>query len=176
MIMENELDVIKKAKTNIHYFDQIYSFYYSKIYTYIFYRVLNEAIAEDIASSVFIKAIEKIKQFDSKKSTSLRPWLYTIAHNKIIDHFRKVQKQNTVEWENGVKDDFANKTIDIEQRITIVQTLKKLSPIHQQVLSLKYFEGFSNKEIAKIINKSHANTRVTLTRAQKAFKEKYNNV
>lgn len=171
--MENELEVIQKAKENIQYFERIYSHYYTKIYTYIYYRVLNETVAEDISSNVFIKAIEKIKSFDSRKSSSIRPWLYTIAHNQIIDYFRNEKKQGNVVWDNGIKDALANKTENIEQRISISKTLQLLQPIQQQVLSLKYFEGFSNEEIAVIIGKSHQNTRVIISRALKAFKKNY---
>jgi RNA polymerase sigma factor (sigma-70 family) len=174
--MENELEIIKKAKTNIQYFQQIYQHYYTKIYTYVYYRVLNEVVAEDISSGVFIKAIEKINSFDSQKSSSLRPWLYTIAHNQIIDYFRSEKKQGNVLWDNGIKDALANKTESIEQKISISKTLQLLQPIQQQVLSLKYFEGFSNEEIAVIIGKSHQNTRVIISRALKAFKKKYENM
>lgn len=172
--MEDELNLILQAKTNIQAFDKLYAFYFKKIYSYIYRRLLNRENAEDVTSKVFLKAVEHIFSFDSKKSKSLAPWLYRIAHNELIN-FYKERKSNAVYLDQlpEVAD-----SINIEEQViklkTIQVTLFKLKPKYQELLTLKYIEHLENSEIAKVMEVSEANVRVIQNRALKAFKKELN--
>jgi len=89
MSLEEELKLIENAQSNIQSFAALYDIYFPKIYSYCLNRLCNKENAEDVTSQVFLKSIEIVKSFDTKRSIRLGPWLYAIAHNLIIDTIRK---------------------------------------------------------------------------------------
>src|SRR5437899_2687904 len=92
---EIEKSVIQQAKQgNEQAFGQLYELYFEKIYKFIFFRVSHKEIDEDLAEEVFIKAWTSIK---TVKEESFSGWLYQIAKNKVIDHYR--QKKTIIDIE-----------------------------------------------------------------------------
>lgn len=132
------------------------------------------SLAEEVTEEVFVKLFVKRPRFLG--NSSLRTWLYTIARNLAADHLRK-HKNMTVSL-----DDCAETGNDIlsledayirrEEAKILHKAIKKLKPEYMQVLWLYYFEGFTLKEIAKIVKKSVHNTETLIYRARLALKKK----
>ena len=133
--------------------------YKSKAYTYIYLIVRNRELAEDIFQDTFIKAIATIQQGRYVESGKFLAWINRIAHNLIIDHFRREKNENTFSAD-AVDYDIVNNTklseksvedvISNEQVLADVVHLINFLPVSQQkVIRMRYFEDLSFKEIAE---------------------------
>ena len=138
--------------------------YKSKVYTYIYLIVRNRELTEDIFQDTFIKAIATIQQGRYVESGKFVAWINRIAHNLIIDHFRREKNENTfsadaVDYDIVNNAKLAEKSIEDtmsnEQVLTDVVHLIDLLPASQQkVIRMRYFEDLSFKEIAERTNVS----------------------
>jgi RNA polymerase sigma-70 factor (ECF subfamily) len=133
--------------------------YKSKVYTYIYLIVHNRELSEDIFQDTFVKAIATIQQGRYVESGKFLAWINRIAHNLIIDHFRRQKNENTFSAD-AVDYDIVNNTklseksvedtMSNEQVLTDVVHLIDLLPLAQQnVIRMRYFEDLSFKEIAE---------------------------
>jgi len=138
--------------------------YKSKVYTYIYLVVRSRELAEDIFQDTFIKAIATIQQGRYVESGKFLAWINRIAHNLIIDHFRREKNENTFSAD-AVDYDIVNNaklseksvedTMSNEQVLADVVHLIDLLPHSQQnVIRMRYFEDLSFKEIAEKTNVS----------------------
>ena len=87
--MQGEEELIKRAQhRDQEAFAQLYEAYFDKIYRYIFLKIGSEMEAEDMTQQVFLKALESLSSF-KWQGKPFSTWLYRIAHNQIVDYFRK---------------------------------------------------------------------------------------
>jgi len=132
--------------------------YKSKVYSYIFLIVRNRELTEDIFQDTFIKAIATIQQGRYVESGKFLGWVNRIAHNLIIDHFRREKNENTFSAD-GVDYDIVNNaklseksvedTLSNEQVLTdVVKLIEYLPESQQEVVRMRFFEDLSFKEIA----------------------------
>jgi RNA polymerase sigma factor (sigma-70 family) len=160
--------------------------YKSKVYTYIYLIVRNRDLTEDIFQDTFIKAIATIQQGRYVESGKFLAWINRIAHNLIIDYFRREKNENTfsadaVDYdivnnaklsEKSIEDSMSN-----EQVMTDVTRLIDLLPESQQrVIRMRFFEDLSFKEIAEktdvSINTALGRMRYALLNMRKIAAEK----
>jgi len=132
-------------------FTQVYSSYKDKIYSYIFYRVgSNSDVAEDIVSDVFLKAY---KNFDSYDDTfAISTWLYTIARNTLIDHYRKEKETVDIEGlEVGDTTDPLYVLIDRDISLSEVElAIEALPEKQREYIDKQFFKGYTSAEIAEL--------------------------
>jgi RNA polymerase sigma-70 factor (ECF subfamily) len=146
----------------------LYDAYIERIYRYIYYRVADVEIAEDIASQVFLKAWEKLGTFQVG-STPFIAWLYRIAHNAVIDYYRtrKVSlrlddvSRAEVSHEESI-DERLDRQVEAQQ---LRDALKELTSEQQEVLMLKFIGGLSTLEIAHQLGKQQGAVRALQMRA-----------
>lgn len=140
-------------------FEVIINRYRSRVYSYIFLIVQNKDIAEDVFQDTFIKAITNIQQGRYADSGRFLGWVNRIAHNLIIDHFRKEKKENTFSTD-GLEYDFVNNSKYSEKSVEdvisneqvmrdVVQLIDFLPESQQSVVRMRYFQQLSFKEIAE---------------------------
>ena len=133
--------------------------YKSKVYTYIYLIVRNRELSEDIFQDTFIKAIATIQQGRYVESGKFLAWINRIAHNLIIDHFRREKNENTFSAD-AVDYDIVNNsklseksvedTISNEQVLAdVVHLIDMLPQSQQKVIRMRFFEDLSFKEIAE---------------------------
>ena len=147
-------------------FGKLYLKYLDAIYRYIYFRVnQDQVVAEDLTETVFFKAWENVKNFKENSGT-FKAWLYMIAQNTVIDHYRKPQK--TVQSDEN----FIHETDNIEEKLmneyeikNLNQALSYLTDEQREVIILKYIEEASNEEIGKILNKKEDAVRAMQHRA-----------
>lgn len=135
----------------------------TKVYSYIYMVVREKELAEDIFQDTFIKVINTIRSGFYKEEGKFIQWVMRIAHNLIIDHFRKSKRIPVVENNNEynifdnlkVYDDSIEKKLIKEQ---IYEDLKKLIDLlpeeQREVLILRHYAGMSFKEISELTNVS----------------------
>lgn len=160
--------------------------YKSKVFTYIYMIVRSRQLAEDIFQDTFIKAIATIQQGRYVESGKFLAWINRIAHNLIIDHFRREKNENTFSAD-AVDYDIVNNaklaersfedTISNEQVLKdVVHLVDLLPPSQQRVIKMRYFEDLSFKEIAEktdvSINTALGRMRYALLNLRKIAAEK----
>jgi RNA polymerase sigma factor (sigma-70 family) len=130
----------------------------SRVYSYILLIVKNQELAEDIFQETFIKVIRSLKRGKYVENGKFISWVLRIAHNLIIDHFRKEKLQGTVSndsmevdifnsrkySEDTIEDHMVNNQILREVR----ELVKELPEDQQQVIYMRHYMGLSFKEIA----------------------------
>ena len=135
---------------------EIYDRYQPAIYRYIFYRVGDAATAEDLTSEVFVRMVESFDDFTC--SRPLLAWLYTIARNLVIDHYRSAGKTIMVPLSEKLvantppPEGAAELTLDQRR---LVAAIEQLTEDQRQVIILKFFEGLDNETVAKILGKPY---------------------
>jgi len=150
-------ELIRRAKEcDLSAFARLYEHYYQDIYNYIRYRVPNTPVAEDLASEVFLKALESIDSF-TFRGLPLSVWLFRIARNLMVDYFRSRPsrpdlplREELLPAEGGPSDVFERKLT--QQQLT--RGLSHLTGDQQEVIILKFVDGLSNTEAAQILGKS----------------------
>lgn len=148
-------------------FDVLYTRHVDAVYRYLFRRTFVKEIAEDITSVTFLKALESIRSFDPSKG-ELRAWLYRIARNNLIDHYRDPSRKYAIDIETVFDlpgDEFSNlrveKNINAEQIHKMLQTL---TPDQREIVLLRIWEGLSYKEISELTGKTETNCKVIFSR------------
>ena len=138
--------------------------------------VKNGSDAEELAEDVFVRLGIKKPHFSG--SSSFRTWLYAIGRNVAIDHIRKQSKYDIVSMDEYAElsdmVSFESNYLQEEEKVIVHRAIKKLKTEYRQVLWLIYFEGFSNKETAKIMRKSTHNIENLAYRARQLLKAELN--
>ncbi len=162
--------IVEKAKSNSEAFGEIYDLYVDKIYNYIYYRVKKKEEAEDLTQTVFLKALEAIKRYESR-TVPFSSWLFRIAHNIVVDHYRKSKTIERVE-ETLPSAEISQEVERLDEKESLLKAINNLKDEHREVIILKFIEGFSNKEIAQIIGKTENAVKLLQFRALKKLREK----
>ena len=155
--MLNEESLILRAKQkDEEAFARLYEEYFDKIYRYVALKVGDKMEAEDIAQQVFLKAIKSISSF-KWKGYPFSAWLFRIAHNQVVDYFRKSKKRVSVALDESLvadEDDppeIFERKLDIEK---LASATKQLTPAQQEVISLRFAGGMSIIQVAQAMGKS----------------------
>jgi RNA polymerase sigma factor (sigma-70 family) len=135
-----------------------------KIYTYIILVVKDKYLAEDIFQDTFIKVIKSLNDGRYRDNGKFLSWVIRIAHNLIIDHFRKEKQLNTISNDSYETDIFNSKKFaerTIEEELVHLQInedvrrlLEELPEDQREVVMLRHYCGLSFKEIAEQTNVS----------------------
>jgi len=157
--VQDEAVLVQRAQRNDHdAFAQLYEAYFDKIYRYIVLKISNETEAEDMTQQVFLKALRSLSSF-KWKGTPFSSWLYRIAHNQVIDHYRKKSKRITVpidevpiiaDTEND-PEEMAEHKLNMER---VLIAAKELTEAQREVIALRFTSELSIAEVAKIMGKS----------------------
>lgn len=135
-------------------FAHIYEEFFPRLYSYIFHRVNDSIVAEDLISQVFYKALKNLEKYDKEKG-QISTWLYTIASNLLIDHYRQDELCDTLDEEHEesiASEENLDKEMDFEADFgKVMRALRKLSARTQEIITLRIFEELSFVEIAKIM-------------------------
>ena len=153
-------------------FDALYTAHIDAIYRYLYRRTLHRMTAEDLASTTFLKALEKIDAFDPAKGR-FGGWVMTIAKNVLTDHFRALKPQTDLDdvWDLRSDDDVAGNLDDKEAHAELRAALAKLPKDKREIVLLRVWEDLSYAEIAALTGKTEGNAKVIFSRAMKDLRE-----
>jgi len=150
-------------KGNEQAIEQLILRFKSRVYTYIICKVRNEALAEDVFQDTFIKVINTLKKGKYNDEGKFLPWVMRIAHNLIIDHYRKTKRMPFVKGSDDfdifdiIKNPEQNiqEKMEKEQVLSDVKSLLKFLPADQkEVLMMRLYYDMSFKEISEVTNVS----------------------
>ncbi len=148
----------------------LYDEYYGKITRYILVHIGNRTEAEDLAGEVFLKALESLKTY-KERGVPMQAWLFRIAHNLVVDYFRRATKHKTVPIDTIQVEAEENPVTITERNIELERVnraMEQLTREQREVLGLRFLGGLTSKEAGSILNKSDGAVR----EAQRAAIEK----
>jgi RNA polymerase sigma-70 factor (ECF subfamily) len=153
---ENDEVLIRGAQNgNYVSLETLHDRYRPAIYAYFYYRVEEVATAEDLTSEVFVRMVEKIDTFEPRGRPFLS-WLYAIANNLRVDHFRQVSKQPLSVLDEslpGVQETPSTSTEIHLWEECLRKALKSLTEDQRLVIIGKFIEDRSNEEMAALYQK-----------------------
>src|SRR5438045_4667473 len=137
--------------------EELYLIHFDRIYSYLHMSVGNRYDAEDLTTQTFLKILESIKRF-RWQSAPFSAWLFRIAHNLAMDHFRanrRWQPEEDVPEPQGEEEPSAEaQALQSIGRQSMLELIEDLSEEQQQVLTLKFVFNFPNGEVATILGKT----------------------
>ncbi len=149
-------------------FGVLYGRYQDAIYRYIFVRTGNTAEAEDLTEDVFVRAWEALPNYRPSQHP-FKSWLYRIAHNLIVDHHRRRKPVGLADEDlqgDPVMFSLPEEVVELNQETHVLtNAIQRLNEEEQLVIVLRFVEGLSHREVAAVLGKSEAASRVIQHRA-----------
>ena len=178
-MLEGEENIIQGAKQgDSSCFSQLYDHYLPPIYRFIYLKVTHREEAEDLAHEVFLSAWQNLPRYHPQ-GFPFSSWLYKIARNKVIDHYR-LKKPNVsmtmIDAELAGAD--ASLELHLDEHLSleeIQKAIRTLKPDQQDVLLMKFMADLPHSEISRIMGKSEGAVRIIQHRAIQAIRGLLNN-
>ncbi len=160
--MQDEWQEILAAKEDSAKFQPLYDRYHEQIYRFVYRRTLDQALAHDICSEIFLKALQKLSGYQFK-GVPFSAWLYRIASNEVSQHYRDIQKNRIVSIDDyqgfQIMDEMEEG--DLEDPFgVLVNALNTLKPEDLELIEMRFFEERPFKEIAEIMGITESNAKV----------------
>lgn len=164
--------IAELQKGNKEAFTPLYHEFIRPIYNFVYYKTHHKETAEDITSTVFTKAFTNIASFKSDKGP-FSAWLYQIARNQIIDHYRAVKPTLDIEDAWGVGDESdIERDLDTKEQLAKVKTyLQGLSAEQRDIVIMRVWQEMSYAEIAAALGKSEASCKMMFSRTISKLRE-----
>ena len=155
--------------------EELYLIHFDRIYGYLHVSVGNKYDAEDLTTQTFMKMLESIGRF-RWGTAPFSAWLFRIAHNLAMDHFRASKRWQLEEEVPEPDPDESTSAeavaFDSIDRKSMLELIDDLSNEQQQVLTLKFVFGFSNGEAATILDKTEGAVKSLQHRALATLQKK----
>jgi RNA polymerase sigma-70 factor (ECF subfamily) len=184
----SERELLIKIKNNPVYFSEFFKLYYKAIFGYILRRTGDFDDTADIAADTFFKAFTHINRF-SYTGISIKVWLYRIATNEVnlfiryrkrySSLFERINPEDEGRFRSYIHEDRVEIETELQkhnQFLTVINELKTLPVKYQEVISLRYFEGKDNKEIADILGINDGTLKSLLSRGLEKLRRKCNHI
>ena len=149
-------DSITETKPTKVTIGSLYEEYYDRIVRYIFVRINDQIEAENLGGDVFLKALQALDSYRGH-SEQMRAWLFKIAHNLVVDYFRKMSKRKDVSLNDMEVRDRVTVEEVVEVKLEVErlsEALKQLTPAQREVIGLRFFAGLSSAEVGKTLGKN----------------------
>jgi RNA polymerase sigma-70 factor (ECF subfamily) len=164
------------ASVDVEEFRVLYESSWREVYWYVRNRCGDPALAEDLTSEVFLKAVREWRNGEGHVVTV--PWLIRVARNQLIDHWRRSARasRRLRKIAGGATDvdlPFAAEDLDPEE---VRRAMAKLTADHRAALTLKYIDGCSLAETAEALGRGLSATGSLLERARRALREQLEEV
>ncbi|MDD2871724.1 MAG: RNA polymerase sigma factor [Candidatus Gracilibacteria bacterium] len=153
----------------LEYFGKIYEKYIDKIYKFVYLKTTNKELAEDIVSDVFISALNSINSFRIDETSSVKSWIYRIAHNKVIDYYRTFKQTEDIGdyLDMSVQTDNAEQIDNKDKLNEVLQYLNTIKKEQREILIYRIWDDLSYNEISEITGKSVDNCKKIVSRQLK---------
>ena len=172
----DELSLVERARTDRDAFAELYRLYLPRIYAFAYRRCGSKPLAEDVTAATFEEALRSLPSFVAKGG-GFGPWLFRIAANEIVDHFRADQRARgrkghraltLLATPTGAEEDGPAEAGEDQGRL--LAALGTINPRYQRAISLRYLSGLSHAEAAEAMGTTKPVMAVTLHRALRALR------
>lgn len=142
------------------------------VYGYLVRRCGSASTAEDLTSETFVAAVDAVHR--NRVSSLTTAWLITVARNKLVDHWRRAERdRRLVEVIEGSATDPADDWDQPLDALVAHDILATLAPQHRGALTLRYIDGLPVADVARHLGRTLGATEVLLVRARRAFRAMY---
>jgi len=174
-----EKTLAQRASYDPAAFQTLYELYFDRVYRYVVNRIGHPEDAEDVVSEIFVQVIKGLPKFRNRHAPSFAAWIFTIARNTIIDFYRRKGRtpQHVAlgdladEWSSGC--DPYRLLVERENRSELRTLLQQLPDRRREVVTLRYFAGLRNLEIADVMGIDERTVASHLSRGLKDLYEAY---
>ncbi|MBX3055920.1 MAG: sigma-70 family RNA polymerase sigma factor [Anaerolineae bacterium] len=169
-----EAELVQRSQNDIQAFTELYEHYFPRVYKYVYYRVGERTATEDLVSTIFLKIVEQIDSY-RERNGEFSPWLFRIAHNVVVDYYRK-KARSEVPLEESVLEISTTRfterqVIDQLSDEDILAKIALLGNREREIIGLKFGAGLGNSQIANLLNVSENHVAVILYRAMKKLRQ-----
>jgi RNA polymerase sigma-70 factor (ECF subfamily) len=150
----DELRIIKAAREDPKVFGELYKLYVAPVFRYLYSRIGNVHEAEDITAQAFLVAFESFDRF--REDRHFASWLFTIARNKAMDHFRQRKNISSIDEAANIptENDPLTGVIQVEQMAALSKLIRALPEEDRELLRLRYLTAMSFPEIAHFLHRN----------------------
>ncbi len=173
--VEGEKAVVSGSKAKL--FGSLYEQYLPRVFQYVYYRVGNRATTEDLTSDIFKKALTSFTKYNPEKA-SFSTWIFSIARNVLIDYYRRRSKEQ--EFRKEAEPDLLASSTSLEEEVDRIEELHRLREClsllkssEQELISLKFSSGMTNREISRVTGLSETNVGTILCRALRKLRDSF---
>lgn len=153
------MDLVERAQAGeADAFGRLYDQYSDTVYRYIYYRVGGKATAEDLTSETFLRALRRIGTF-TWQGRDFGAWLVTIARNLVADHFKSSRFRLEVTTgemldANEVERSPEDSVLESLSNAALLDAVRRLNPQQQECVTLRFLQGLSVAETARVMGKN----------------------
>lgn len=166
---EHERGLIERARREPEAVRELYFHYFPRVYAYVAYRVGRVWDAEDLTAEIFLKMVEALGQFEYRGEGSFAAWIFRIAHNAVSQFYRqqRPEPESLDDLPDIQSDDLSpDETLLLKERFQRLRArIGLLSPRRQEIITLRFFGGLRNQEIAAVLNLDERTVAAHLCRA-----------
>ena len=175
LTLSQELNLVRQSRTDVRAFGALYDHYFPRIYNYVYYRVQERATADDLVSTIFTRALDRLETYQEKRGP-FGVWLFRIAHNAVVDHYRNAARSSPLplEWAEALE----SSAPSVEQRLAqreeaeaLLAQVSRLSEREQEIIGLKFGGGLTNRKIAALLDLKENHVAVILYRAMHKLRQ-----
>jgi len=171
-----ERHLIERAGREPEAFRELYHHYFPRVYAYVAYRVGQAWDAEDLTADIFLKIVQSLRQFDYRGEGSFAAWVFRIAHNAVSQFYR--QQRSTVPLDDLPdiqSDDYSpDEAVVLKERFERLRAfINLLSPRRQEIITLRFYGGLRNQEIAVALDLDERTVAAHLCRAIENLQRHY---
>lgn len=150
-------------------FGVLYDRYIDKIFAFIYRKTWEKELAEDLTSQVWMKALKSLEFFAEKENAGFKSWIYRIAQNTVIDHYRTAKTQLDLDsiYDEWISPNLAKYIDDKDTLQRVQQYLHHIKPIEREIVILRIWDDLSYKEIAEVCEKKEDSCKKIFSRALK---------
>ena len=156
-------------------FGQLYDRYVDSIYRYLYYRVGSHALAEDLTSETFLRALRRIDSF-TYTGKDIGAWFTTIARNLVTDHVKSSRFRLEVTTADMLdadrshpRDDVEAQVLDRLQNAALLDAVRRLKPEQQECIVLRFLQGLSLAETAEVMGRTEGAVKQQQLRAVRSL-------
>jgi RNA polymerase sigma-70 factor (ECF subfamily) len=172
MAADRERELVVRARDDAGAFAELYDFYLPRVYGFVYRRVQDRCLAEDLTSMTFQRALENVRRSDFRNE-SFGGWLYRVASNVVVDHARRDHRYvslNEMEGREEPGDVALDAIAAALDRDQLRRALGLIPANHREVLVLRFYDDLDVSEICAVLGCSRETLAVRLHRALRALR------
>jgi RNA polymerase sigma factor (sigma-70 family) len=171
---QEEDNLVIAATTDAEAFSRLYDLYFPRLYKYILFRFYDEQLADDLVSDVFERLVKQLTRFVPGKAP-FGAWVFGIARHVVTDALRRRSSQRWLSLEflsghNDTRDTLESNLLERDQLERLRGALKTLNNRENDMVSLKFSSGLTNRQIATLTGLKENNVAIILFRAMEKLR------
>jgi RNA polymerase sigma factor (sigma-70 family) len=175
LTLSQELSLVRQSRTDARAFGALYDHYFPRVYNYVYWRVRERALTDDLVSTIFVRALDHLHTYQEGRGP-FGVWLFRIAHNVVVDHYRRAARPSPLPLEGA--ESLAAGAPSAEQSLAqqqetqaLLVQVSQLSEREQDVIGLKFGGGLTNRKIAALLGLTENHVAVILYRAVRKLRQ-----